>query len=85
MRAKPVCSKGDNRACFKSVSRVRAALKREYLEEHATRAALTSAGPISPRTLNSADLHSDGVIAGEINSHNSNSDVNAFTSRRYSK
>ena len=83
-RTKPLCSKGDNTACFKSVNRVRAVMKREFLEEKAARGGLSSAGlNFSGRNPNSNDLRSDGVIMGEANSNHSISD--ALSSRRHSK
>ena len=61
----PLCSKGDNNTCFKSVKRVEAAITKEYLLEKA-RMRLNSADNRMVTLMNSEDLQADGVFEDEF-------------------
>eukprot|EP00353_Schmidingerella_taraikaensis_P007403 CAMPEP_0185592520 /NCGR_PEP_ID=MMETSP0434-20130131/68192_1 /TAXON_ID=626734 ORGANISM="Favella taraikaensis, Strain Fe Narragansett Bay" /NCGR_SAMPLE_ID=MMETSP0434 /ASSEMBLY_ACC=CAM_ASM_000379 /LENGTH=60 /DNA_ID=CAMNT_0028218371 /DNA_START=416 /DNA_END=598 /DNA_ORIENTATION=- len=59
---------------------MKAAVKRENMEAQQVRGVLSSAGTMI-KTLNSADLHSDGVIERETASKNSVNDSFSRKSR----
>ena len=61
----PLCSKGDNTTCFKSVKRVEAAITKDYLLEKA-RAHMSSGASRVLTSLNSEDLMADGVFEDEV-------------------
>ena len=57
----PICSKGDNTHCYKSVQRVQAVMKKDYMREK-SRLHLSSGDTRILSTLGSDDLKSDGVM-----------------------
>ena len=61
----PLCSKGDNKTCFKSLKRVEAVITKDYLLEKA-RIPLGSAETQPLSSMNSEDLQADGVFGDEI-------------------
>ena len=65
---KPICTKSDGKQCFRSVKRVEAQAKKAYMETQQVRGLVSTAGSMA-KTLNSADLHSDGVIDGSRSKH----------------
>lgn len=62
----PICSKGDNTACFKSVKRVEAQITRDYLQQKARQKLGSADTRGMMNSMNSEDLHADGVFEDEM-------------------
>ena len=63
----PLCTKGDTKNCYSSVKRVKAVIKRDYMEMKerqnvAIRAKISSRGTNVGSAIGSDDLRSDGVL-----------------------